>query len=69
VVPNGAGSISIIPGNAVNTGTTNVSFAAGRTRANNGMLRLATDGSGLIRVINNSPAANHFVLDVNGYYR
>ena len=69
VVPSGAGSISIFPGNSVSTGTTNVSFAAGRVRANNGLLKLATDGSGSIRVKNNSPATNHFILDVSGYYR
>ena len=56
------------PGNGVSTGTTNVSFAAGRVRANNGLLKLATDGSGSIRVKNNSPATNHFILDVSGYY-
>lgn len=69
VVPNGAGSLSIFPGNGVSTGTTNVSFAAGRVRANNGLLKLATDGSGSIGVKNNSPTTNHFILDVSGYYR
>lgn len=69
VVPNGAGSISIFPGNGVSTGTTNVSFVAGRVRANNGLLKLATDGSGTIAVKNNSPTTNHFILDVSGYYR
>jgi hypothetical protein len=46
-----------------------VSFAAHRTRANNGLFKLATDGSGSIWVSNNSSAANDFILDVNGYYR
>lgn len=68
-VPNGAGSIEIVPGNGVSTGTSNVNFATSQVRSNNGLVTLATDGSGSIRVINNSPAANHFVLDVSGYYR
>ena len=48
---------------------TTIAFPAGRTRANNGLLELAWDGSGTFRVWNNSPGMVHFILDVNGSFR
>ena len=69
VVPSGAGSLTIVPGNGVDTGTSNLSFTSGRVLANNGLLYLATDGAGSILVLNKSPAATHVILDVNGYFR
>jgi hypothetical protein len=69
VVPSGAGSLTIVPGNGVDTGTNNLSFTSGRVLANNGLLYLATDGAGSILVLNKSPAATHVILDVNGYFQ
>ncbi|MEP6639986.1 MAG: M12 family metallo-peptidase, partial [Chloroflexota bacterium] len=69
VVATGAGSFTLYPGNTSNPGTSNVNFSAGRTRANNALLLLATDGSGGINVLNASSASNHFILDVNGYFQ
>jgi hypothetical protein len=69
VVQFGAGSLTIVPGNGVDTGTNNLSFTSGRVLANNGLLYLATDGAGSILVLNKSPAATHVILDVNGYFR
>jgi len=69
VVPSGAGFLTIVPGNGVDTGTNNLSFTFGRVLANNGQLYLATDGAGSILVLNKSPAATHVILDVNGYFR
>jgi hypothetical protein len=69
VVPSGSGSLTIVPGNGVDTGTSNLSFTSGRVLANNGLLYLATDGAGSILVLNKSPAATHVILDINGYFR
>jgi hypothetical protein len=44
-----------------------LNFRATRTRANNGLLKAAVDGSG-IRVSNGSAGAVHVVVDVNGYF-
>ena len=48
--------------------TSNISFRPGITRANNGTLDLASDGSGTFRVLNRSTGTVHFILDVNGYF-
>ena len=64
-----AGSLTVYPGNGSPAGTTSISFVAGRTRANNAILYLATDGTGSIGVENDSAATVHFILDVNGYFQ
>ena len=69
VVAGGSGYLTLYPGNGVNPGTSTLSFATGRTRANNAILFLSTDGSGGINVLNGSASSNHFILDVNGYFR
>lgn len=48
---------------------TTIAFPAGRTRANNGILELAWDGSATFKVRNDSPGTAHFILDVNGVFR
>jgi hypothetical protein len=48
---------------------TTIAFPAGKTRANNGLLELAWDGSGTFKVRNSSPGTVHFILDVNGTFR
>ncbi len=64
----GAGEIRIYPGNGIQPGTTTVLFGANQTRANNALLWLATDGTGTVKVYNNTGAAVNFILDVNGYF-
>ena len=44
-----------------------ISFRAGRTRANNAFVYLASDGSFLVK--NNATGSLDLVLDVNGYYK
>ncbi len=44
-----------------------ISVRAGRTRANNALVYLASDGSFLVR--NSAPGALDLVVDVNGYFR
>jgi hypothetical protein len=66
------GFIRVYPGDltgALIPITTSVSFPAGKTRANNGILALARDGSGTIAVENDAVGGTvHFILDVNGYF-
>ena len=63
------GDLSLFGANGSPAGTTSVSFRAGVARANAGVVRLATDGSGTIRVRNNSAAPLDLILDVSGYFR
>jgi hypothetical protein len=44
-----------------------LSFRAGRTRANNALVYLASDGSLLVK--NNAAGTLDLVLDVNGYFK
>ena len=48
--------------------TSSISFAAGKTRANNGLLELSRDGALTIKVHNRATSPVHFILDVNGYF-
>ncbi|MCM3874989.1 MAG: PKD domain-containing protein [Thermoanaerobaculia bacterium] len=63
------GDLSVFGANDSPGGTTSVSFRAGVARANANVVRLATDGSGTIRVRNNSAAPLDLILDVSGYFR
>jgi Metallo-peptidase family M12/IPT/TIG domain len=69
VVAYAAGNITLYPGNAFPLGTSTINFAANRTRANNAIVLLATDGTGTIGVQNSSSGSNSFILDVNGYFQ
>jgi hypothetical protein len=54
---------------AVAPGTTTLSFAAGRTRANNAMLLLGRDGSGKAAFTALMPSGTvQLVVDVNGWW-
>lgn len=46
-----------------------ISFSAGQTRANNGIVTLARDGSGTIKVYAGTSGTVEFILDVSGYFR
>ena len=62
------GYLTLFPGNGTQPLTSTINFLAGRTRANNVTLPLATDGTGTFRVFTGSPAPVDFILDVNGYF-
>ncbi|MGA7990867.1 MAG: PKD domain-containing protein [Thermoanaerobaculia bacterium] len=64
-----SGVVSIYRGNGQPTGTSTVPLVVGRTRANNAMLQLASDGSGTIKVQNTSAGTLDLIVDVNGYFR
>jgi hypothetical protein len=63
------GYLTLYPGDAAGPPlTSTINFIAGKTRANNAIVRLATNG-GTIAVKNGSAGSVHFVLDVNGYFQ
>jgi len=64
-----AGIFSFYPGNAFPLGPTNLNFAGGQIRANNAILKLATDGTGTIGLQNASTGSNQVLIDVNGYWK
>ncbi len=63
------GFLSIYRGDGVPTATYSISFGTGQTRANNGILQLALDGSGSVKVQNSAPGTLDFILDVSGFLR
>ncbi len=48
--------------------TSNISFKAGKTRANNGLVELSLQDDGTIKIRNRSAGSVHFILDVNGTF-
>ena len=69
VVAGGAGHLTLFPANGSNPGSSTINFSGGQVRANNAILRLATDGTGSVTVFNGSAGSNHLIVDVNGYFR
>ncbi len=68
VSPAATGDLVLYPnGIASPPATSTLSFRAGRTRANNTIVSVASDGSFLVK--NNGGGSLDFVLDVNGYYK
>jgi hypothetical protein len=63
------GNLVIYPGDVAKPTANAISYPAGKTRANNGVFRLASDGSETIKVYTNSSGTVHFILDVNGYFQ
>jgi hypothetical protein len=61
------GHIRLAPGNGL-TESSAINFLPGLTRANNGVVMLATDGTGGISATNRSAGALHLILDVSGYF-
>ncbi|MEO8503283.1 MAG: PQQ-dependent sugar dehydrogenase [Acidobacteriota bacterium] len=69
VSPTQTGNLVLYAGNQAQAPTSTViNFSAGKTRANNATLALATNGDGSIKVQNNSAAAVQIVIDAAGYY-
>ena len=64
-----AGTLLAYPGDGVPTNASTISFGQFQTRANNARIRLATDGSGTIKIQNTAPAMVDMILDVNGYFQ
>jgi len=69
VGPTASGALHVYPGDlATAPSATAISFSPGVTRANNAILRLATDGSGTVAVLCDSGGTTDFIIDVNGYF-
>ncbi|HSB64220.1 MAG TPA: hypothetical protein VLJ18_08640 [Thermoanaerobaculia bacterium] len=69
VRPAASGALHVYPGDLGTAPTaTAISFAPGKTRANNAVLRLATDGSGTVAVLCASGGIADLIIDVNGYF-
>jgi hypothetical protein len=67
VNPAAAGELVAYPNGLGAPGTSTISFRASRTRANNALLYLASDGSFL--VTNRAAGTLDLVVDVNGYFQ
>ena len=65
--PQAAGTVLVYPAGLDLPVTSTVSFAAGRTRANNAILGISVAGE--VQVHNTSAGTVHFIVDVNGYFR
>jgi len=66
------GEINLWPADLGNPVTNALSFRGGVTRANNGILELATDGGGGAAAqtfLTGGSGTAHLILDVNGYYQ
>lgn len=64
-----AGFLALYPGDALPFGTSAINFHAGDTRANDGMLLLATDGTGTFAIKNGAAGALQVIVDVDGYFQ
>jgi hypothetical protein len=65
--PTSAGSLTVYPGTGVVPGTSTVSFAAGRTRANNVTIGLI---GGFVTVLDRQETGTtNVIVDVSGYFR
>ena len=67
--PSAAGDLRLYPPDLGVPLTTTINFRAGQTRANNAILLLSTDGSGMVGVHNDAPGTVHLILDVNGWFQ
>jgi hypothetical protein len=67
--PADAGNLVVHAGDEPTPAVPTIFFRAGLTRANNAILRLATDGSGTVNAVNQSPGTVHVIVDVNGFFR
>jgi len=62
-----AGSLTVYPGTGTVPGTSTISFAAGKTRANNTTIGLV---DGVLSVFDaQATGTTHFIVDVSGYFR
>lgn len=67
VAPAGNGYLTVYPGTgAAPPKASTLNYRTGRTRANNGVMRLSSDGR--LAVFNGGPAV-HYVIDATGYFQ
>jgi ELWxxDGT repeat protein len=59
------GNVRLFPGGTAAPATSSLNFAAGVTRANNGIVSLGTDGD--VSALLSPAGTTHLIIDVNGY--
>ncbi len=69
VTPSSNGAFQLFSGDDQPGVPTTISFAAGKTRANNVVLKLAGSGSGTLGVASTASGPVHLVIDINGYFQ
>lgn len=68
--PSSAGTLRVYPGGETVPVASALSYGAGKTRANNAVVRLSADGRGNISVKAEQPSCTvHVILDVSGYFQ
>ena len=65
--PDPSNAIRAYPAGTPRPGTSSLNFAAGQTRANNGIVSLGTAGD-LAFFSGQASGSVHVILDVNGYF-
>lgn len=68
VTPAAAGFAQVFPGNGAAPVTSVLNFRAGKTRANDAIVSLATDAAGTLALLNNSTGPADYAVDVSGYF-
>jgi hypothetical protein len=69
VGPTASGALHVYPGDlGTAPSATAISFSPGKARANNAIIRLATDGTGTVAVLCESNGVLDLIIDVNGYF-
>lgn len=67
VTPGAAGTLAIFPGGVPAGVSTAISYRTGRTRANNFIARLGTNGD-IVVICQQPSGTTHFLIDVSGYF-
>jgi hypothetical protein len=68
VAPAAVGNLRFFPGDGVAPNASTLNFGAGRTRANNSIVMMASSGSGAVACRVSGTASVDVVIDVNGYF-
>jgi len=63
------GYVSVWAGNQQTPFVGNIDFSANQTRANNAIVAVANDGSGLVAAYANAYDPVHLIIDVDGYFK
>ena len=63
------GSLTVYRADSARPLASSISFPAGRTRANNALIGVSSDGTGSIKAFPESTGTVDFILDVSGYFQ
>jgi hypothetical protein len=67
--PQATGYLDVFPGGSAPPLTSSVNFTKGRTRANNLVIGVSSDGRSSVAVYTGSTSSVELILDVNGFFR